>query len=126
QEELLTYYQERYRKLYEGKTSVTYYPESVTILSQKQIYYYVSSSLPQVTVKAVWISDNASLPGKSVKLIKIGSSMYRKAMIKRTQDDAWWVLCSKVDFKNVSTAIEPSVIRKHIRILPSGQMSVEL
>ena len=52
--------------------------------------------------------------------------MYRKAMIKRTQDDAWWVLCSKVDFKNVSTAVEPSAIRKHIRILPSGQMSVEL
>ena len=126
QEELLTYYQERYRKLYEGKTSVTYYPESVTILSQKQIYYYVSSSLPQVTVKAVWIPDNVLMPGKSVKLIKIGSSMYRKAMIKRTQDDDCWALCSKVDFKNLSTAIETSAIRKHIRILPSGQMSVEL
>ena len=125
QEEPLAYYQERYRKLYEGKTSVTYYPESVTILSQKQIYYYVSSSLPQVTVKAVWIPDNAPLPGKSVKLIKIGSSMYRKAMIRRTLDDDSWVLCSKVDFKNVSTAVEPSAIRKHIRILPSGQMSVQ-
>ena len=52
--------------------------------------------------------------------------MYRKAMIKRTQDDDCWALCSKVDFKNLSTAIETSAIRKHIRILPSGQMSVEL
>ena len=123
-DELFAYFEERYRNLYEGKSFITYYPESVTILSQKQTYFYVSSSRPHVTVKAVWIPMNEVLSGKRITLIKIGSSMYQQAVIRRTIDDDSWFMRSKVDFKNISKAVETSAIRRHIRICPSGEISV--
>lgn len=124
EDELQEYYEERYRIAYEGQSFITYYPDSVTLLSQKQTYFYVSSSLPKVTVRAVWIPVNNDSQEKYITLVKIGSSMYQKAMIRRTIDDDSWFMRSKVDFKKDSEALEPAAIRKHIRICPSGEISV--